>query len=98
METHGIIRYRTLLSTLAVVVLLVFAGASAQTPAGESNAQPGTQQPNTGSQERVPADHYDPDDTKTYDDVITEDREVAVRGRQFTVHFYRPGIAGAAVP
>ena len=37
-----------------------------------------------------PNDHYDPDDTKTWPDVVTEDRDVVVRGQQFTVHFYRP--------
>jgi fermentation-respiration switch protein FrsA (DUF1100 family) len=37
-----------------------------------------------------PADHYDPDDTKIWPDVVTEDRNVAVRGQQFMVHFYRP--------
>ena len=35
-------------------------------------------------------DHYDPDDTKTWADVSTEDRDVVVRGQQFRVHFYRP--------
>lgn len=35
-------------------------------------------------------DHYDPDDAKTWADVATEDRDVAVRGQQFRVHFYRP--------
>lgn len=35
-------------------------------------------------------DHYDPDDTRTWPDVVTEDRDVTVRGQQFTVHFYRP--------
>lgn len=34
-------------------------------------------------------DHYDPDDTKTWPDVVTEDRDVTVRGQQFRVHFYR---------
>jgi dienelactone hydrolase len=42
------------------------------------------------AQEPVPPDHYDPDDAKTWADVITEDRAVAVRGQQFNVHFYRP--------
>jgi dienelactone hydrolase len=37
-----------------------------------------------------PTDHYDPDDTKTWSDVVTEDRDVAVRGQQFLVHFYKP--------
>lgn len=35
-------------------------------------------------------DHYDPDDAKTWADVVTEDRDVVVRGQQFRVHFYRP--------
>lgn len=35
-------------------------------------------------------DHYDPDDTKTWADVVVEDRDVTVRGQQFTIHFYRP--------
>ena len=42
------------------------------------------------AQEPVPQDHYDPDDAKTWADVVTEDRAVAVRGQQFNVHFYRP--------
>src|ERR1044071_6670158 len=37
-----------------------------------------------------PQDHYDPDDTKTWPDVVTEDRAITVRGQQFVVHFYRP--------
>src|SRR4029078_181438 len=37
-----------------------------------------------------PKDHYDPDDAKTWSDVVTEDRDVAVRGQQFRVHFYKP--------
>jgi dienelactone hydrolase len=37
-----------------------------------------------------PNDHYDPDDNKTWSDVVTEDRNVVVRGQQFLVHFYRP--------
>jgi len=35
-------------------------------------------------------DHYDPDDAKTWADVVTEDRDVVVRGEHFSVHFYRP--------
>src|SRR6185295_2723501 len=50
------------------------------------------------AQETVPQDHYDPDDTKTFADVVTEDRLVTIRGRQFTVHFYRPQQTGIAVP
>jgi dienelactone hydrolase len=44
-----------------------------------------------------PQDHYDPDDNKTFPDVVSEDRNVVVRGHPFLVHFYRhqgdkPGI------
>jgi dienelactone hydrolase len=43
-------------------------------------------------------DHYDPDDNKTWADVVTEDRNVSVRGQQFTVHFYRPQGDRAVLP
>lgn len=43
-------------------------------------------------------DHYDPDDTKTWSDVVTEDRDVAVRGQQLRVHFYRPQGTKSAIP
>jgi len=43
-------------------------------------------------------DHYDPDDNKTFADVVTEDRDVSIRGQQFTVHFYRPRADGAVLP
>lgn len=43
-------------------------------------------------------DHYDPDDAKTWADVVTEDRNVVVRGEQFVVHFYRPQGDKSAVP
>jgi alpha-beta hydrolase superfamily lysophospholipase len=45
-----------------------------------------------------PTDHYDPDDTKTWPDVVTEDRDVAVRGQQFRLHFYRPEGNKSAIP
>jgi dienelactone hydrolase len=48
------------------------------------------------AQEPGPPDHYDPDDAKTWADVVTEDRQVTVRGQQFTVHFYRPRTDGPA--
>src|ERR1051326_2901113 len=50
------------------------------------------------AQEPVPPNHYDPDDAKTYPDVVTEDREITVRGHQFTIHFYRPKADGPARP
>ena len=45
-----------------------------------------------------PPDHYDPDDVKTWPDVVTDDRDVAVRGQQFRVHFYRPRGDKSAMP
>ena len=43
-------------------------------------------------------DHYDPDDAKTWADVVTEDRDVTVRGQEFKVHFYRPQGDKPAIP
>ena len=43
-------------------------------------------------------DHYDPDDMKTWPDVVTEDRDVSVRDQHFRVHFYRPRNDKAAIP
>jgi len=45
-----------------------------------------------------PQDHYDPDDTKTWPDVVTEDRAITVRGQQFIVHFYRRQGDKPAIP
>lgn len=50
------------------------------------------------AQEPATPDHYDPDDAKTWADVVTEDRDVTVRGRQFKVHFYRPQGDRPALP
>jgi dienelactone hydrolase len=52
----------------------------------------------TAAQEPVPPDHYDPDDAKTWADVVTEERNVTVRGQQFMVHFYRPQNDKPATP
>src|SRR5512138_3547764 len=100
METRGIIRYWFLLGVLAVLSIFIIPlvkreASQAQTPASESNStRAGREQTNTVQQEKIPADHYDPDDTKTYEDVITEDRAVLVRGQQFNIHFYRPRTEG----
>ena len=45
-----------------------------------------------------PQDHYDPDDTRTWPDVVSEDRDVVVRGQGFRVHFYRPRGDKPAIP
>ena len=52
----------------------------------------------TKAQEPAPTDHYDPDDAKTWADVVNEDRDVTVRGQVFKVHFYRPQGESSAVP
>ena len=57
-----------------------------------------TTAPRAAAQEPAPPDHYDPDDAKTWADVVTEDRHVAVRGQQFLVHFYRPDGDRPALP
>jgi len=72
----------------ALVIVVIFTATSgqqkslAQSPAGASTTQERPAQ--------IPADHYDPDDIKTYEDVVTEDRDVPVHGQLFKVHFYRP--------
>jgi dienelactone hydrolase len=50
------------------------------------------------AQEPVQPDHYDPDDAKTWSDVVTEDRQVTVRGQPLKVHFYRPRGDRPALP
>ncbi len=76
------------LSSFATAAL----GQQSKTPAAPL---PASQQPVAADQ---PADHYDPDDGKTWPDVIAEDRNVAVRQQEFTVHFYRPRGGAASLP
>ncbi|PWT92340.1 MAG: hypothetical protein C5B55_06645 [Blastocatellia bacterium] len=88
METLDLVRHRSLLGSIAIVAVVAFAFSLgtllAQTPAAGS----ATEQTKT-ERGQIPADHYDPDDIKTYEDVVTEDRQVSVRDQTFTVHFYR---------
>src|SRR6266850_565535 len=109
METHCIIRYRVVLrsSVLFLVACLALASgqgnARAQTPASAKTMEPSgakdkSAPPIETPQQDVPADHFDPDDQKTFDDVVFEDRAVTIRGRQFTLHLYRPKASGAATP
>lgn len=104
METYGIIRYRSLFGALAVLVGILFIPGNgmlvsfAQTPAAATNGQSGKDSASANQQEAIPADHYDPDDSKTFSEVITEDRDIPVRGRQLTVHFYRPERDSPAIP
>ena len=105
METRRLIRRRTLFRALvfyvvATLVILVLAGVAryhAQTV--KRDATPSRPDAAVAAPDKsVPADHYDPDDIKTYADVVTENRDVVVRNKQFTVHFYRPRAEGAATP
>lgn len=103
METQCLIHHRSLLSALVVLSVSIFAALEpqalpAQTPVGSSASTGSERKQSTVPQEPIPADHYDPDDIKTYDDVTREDRPVKVRGQEFTVHFYRPRAAGPAIP
>jgi dienelactone hydrolase len=104
METHGIIRYRSLLGALTFLVSALFVPGNgllilrAQTPATAANSQASKDTAGANQQEAIQPDHYDPDDTKTFAEVITEDREVPIRGRQLTVHFYRQRGDTVAIP
>src|SRR5262245_30361191 len=50
------------------------------------------------AQEPVPPAHYGSGDTKTWADVVKEDRVVTVREQEFNVHLYRPQKDGPAIP
>jgi dienelactone hydrolase len=100
METRCVIHRRTLFSVAFVVVTAATAGVTA-TPLRQTNATGQTKPSGTTTpenQQPVPPDHYDPDDTKTWPDVLAEDLPVAIRQQQFTVHFYRPRSDGPVVP
>lgn len=113
METRCIIRYRVLLRSFVLCLVGCLAqitgpgSAQAQTPgsvrtSAKTTEPSGSKDPSATAveapQAAVPADHFDPDDQKTFDDVVFEDRAVTIRGRQFMLHLYRPRGNGAAVP
>ena len=106
METRSLIRRRTLFRAIVVyvvatVILLILAGAAryhAQTVKKDATPSSSNKAAVASPDKSIPADHYDPDDFKNYADVVAENRDVVVRNRQFTVHFYRPQAAGAAIP
>jgi fermentation-respiration switch protein FrsA (DUF1100 family) len=76
--------------------------SSAKLNAQTANKDTAPPRPNgaatTAPEKSIPADHYDPDDTKTYPDVVREDHDVIVRHKEFTVHFYRPRAEGPVIP
>ena len=109
METRCLVCYRTLcrarvvffVATLAALVLASPAKFNAQTvnkDASSSRPSPSNDAAVASPDKSIPADHYDPDDAKTYADVVFENRDVVVRRKQFTVHFYRPRSEGPATP
>src|SRR6266536_4395303 len=79
----------TLTSTAKVNAQIVNKDAAPSRPNDAAIASP---------DKSIPADHYDPDDMKTYADVVVENRDVVVHSRQFSVHFYRPRGEGPAIP
>src|SRR4051812_9188852 len=96
METRCLVRYWSVLS--ALIVLTVLSNAAPAQTVTHAPARAGGPPATTPDQERIPADHYDPDDLKTYEDVANEDRYVQIRGHVLLLHLYRPRAAGAAVP
>ncbi len=88
------------LLVVTTVSALVFAAAPRLRASVINDGSAGSLQDESkpSRQEPIPPDHYDPDDVKTYPDVLTEDRLIAVRGQEFMVHFYRPRSAGPATP
>ena len=109
METRCLVYSRTLCRARVVFFVATLAALTLASPA-KFNAQtvnkdtpplrpsPSHDAAVASPDKSIPADHYDPDDTKTYLDVVAENRVVVVRNRQFTVHFYRPRAEGAVIP
>jgi fermentation-respiration switch protein FrsA (DUF1100 family) len=106
METRCLVHYWPLfrarvvffVATLAVLTLASTAKVNAQTVNKDATSSRPNDAAVASPDKSIPADHYDPDDMKTFADVVFENRDVVVRSRQFTVHFYRPRAEGPAVP
>lgn len=108
METRCIVRYRGVLRFFVLVLVACLALTTGQVKARVQTPESNTRQPSRSKdkntppvetpQQAAPADHFDPDDQKTYDDVVSEDRAVTMRGRQFVLHLYRPKASGPATP
>jgi len=103
METHCFNRDCLSLRLAFLVVFVMGIGAALATPARAQ--QPTTtieQKPGEAidpqAQGTIPVDHYDPDDTKTFADVRSEDTAITIQGHQFIVHMYRPRKEGRATP
>lgn len=97
--------FRLALIVLVMALSAVMATTKSQTkqtaPAADAVTTTQQKQVDTAdpkAQEAIPADHYDPDDTKTFADVRSEDRAITIQGHQFIVHMYRPRKDGPAAP
>ncbi|HZE71818.1 MAG TPA: alpha/beta hydrolase [Pyrinomonadaceae bacterium] len=98
METRRVVHCRALFSARVIFVLATMASLMLVSAARLDAQKPNHDAAVAAPDKSIPAEHYDPDDVKTYADVVVDDRDVAVRGRQFTVHFYRPRAGGPAIP
>jgi len=106
METRCLVHRRTLfrdrivffVATLAILTLTSNAKLNAQTTNKDATPARSKDAIIAPPDKSIPADHYDPDDTKTYEDVVAENRDVVVRDKKFTVHFYRPRAEGPVIP
>src|SRR5262244_3137247 len=97
METCCFVYRRTMFR--AVVIFFIATFAMHTSPfVTKLYAQTTDPQVKNAPNKSIPADHYDPDDVKTYADVVSEDRSIPLRGKQLVVHFYRPQAAGPATP
>jgi dienelactone hydrolase len=96
METRSIIRNRPFLCT-SLLVLIISLGSGGELLIAQSKKS--QEQPDNPAV--VPpedAEHYDPDDVKNFDDVVSEDRTVKLRGQDLILHLYRPKKKGPAIP
>jgi hypothetical protein len=106
METRRLVHCRALfrdlvvffVATLAILTLASTAKPNAQTGKKDTTPLRPNDAASASPDKSIPAEHYDPDDIKTYADVVVENRDVLVRSRQFTVHFYRPRAEGPVIP
>jgi fermentation-respiration switch protein FrsA (DUF1100 family) len=104
METHCFNRDCLSLRLAFLIVFVMGIGGALATPARAQQPATTTSEHKPGeaidpqAQGTIPADHYDPDDTKTFADVRSEDTAITIQGQQFIVHMYRPRKEGRATP
>jgi fermentation-respiration switch protein FrsA (DUF1100 family) len=104
METCSLVHRWTMFGArlfVATIVIFALAGSTRLTAQAVDTKAKSAQTNGASSvtpQQGIPPDHYDPDDMKAYGDVVVEDRDILVRDKHFTVHFYRPSAEGPATP